>query len=546
MRRVTSYSFLALALGLSLASLTGCNSFVVGNIPVEPSITGFAANPAVVTAGGSVSLTGVFSNGTGVITPGNLVATSGRAVSVSPTATTIYTLTVTNSAGVEASQATTVTVNSMAQTITFANPGLQTVGTPLALAATASSGLTISFASTTTGVCTVAGTTATFIAAGTCTIQATQPGNSTYAAAAPVSQSFTVNAALMAQAITFTNPGAQMVGMPRTLAATASSGLTVSFASTTAGVCSISGTTATFIAAGTCTIQATQLGNSTYAAAAQVSQSFTVNAALTAQTITFTNPGVQTVGTPLALAATASSGLTVSFASTTANVCTVAGTTATFIAAGTCTIQATQPGNSTYAAAAPVSQSFIINAAIPAAPTGLTATAGNASVALSWTASAGADSYNVYRGTTAGDESSTPIATGITTTFYTDSTVTNSTTYFYKVAAVNGAGTSPLSNEASAMPSTTALYSLPPDRITVWNPGLNSVGGVPSATWPICTATTTPLTPSGGDDTVQINNAINTCPVGSVVQLGTGTFLIDPGNRGNYVAITKGVVLHGE
>ncbi|MFN2513924.1 MAG: hypothetical protein ABR568_21220, partial [Pyrinomonadaceae bacterium] len=38
----------------------------------------------------------------------------------------------------------------------------------------------------------------------------------------------------------------------------------------------------------------------------------------------------------------------------------------------------------------------------PAAPTGLTATAGNAQVALSWTASSGATSYNVKRSTTSG------------------------------------------------------------------------------------------------------------------------------------------------
>ena len=252
------------------------------------------------------------------------------------------------------------------QTITFANPGAQTVGTPLNLVATASSGLTVSFASTTTTVCTVSGTTASFIAAGTCTIQATQAGNSTYAAATPVSQSFTVNAApLTPQTITFANPGAQTVGTPLTLVATASSGLTVSFASTTTTVCTVSGTTATFLAAGVCTITASQAGNSTYAAATPVSQSFTVNAApLTPQTITFANPGAQTVGTSLNLVATASSGLTVSFASTTTTVCTVSGTTASFIAAGACTIQATQAGNSTYAAATPVSQSFTVNAAV--------------------------------------------------------------------------------------------------------------------------------------------------------------------------------------
>jgi hypothetical protein len=171
-----------------------------------------------------------------------------------------------------------------------------------------------------------------------------------------------------------------------------------------------------------------------------------------AQTITFANPGAQTVGMPLTLVATASSGLTVSFASTTTTVCTVSGASAAFIAAGSCSITATQAGNSTYAAATAVSLSFTVNAANPAAPTGLSAMAGNATVALSWSASSGATSYNVYRGTTPGGESATALATGITTTTYTDSTAVNNTTYYYKVAAVNEAGTSPMSNEASATP----------------------------------------------------------------------------------------------
>jgi hypothetical protein len=87
----------------------------------------------------------------------------------------------------------------------------------------------------------------------------------------------------------------------------------------------------------------------------------------------------------------------------------------------------------------------------------LTATAGSASVSLTWTASAGATSYNVYRGATSGGESATAIASGITTTAYTDSAVTNGTKYYYKVAAVNGGGTSGFSNEASATPQSVAL-----------------------------------------------------------------------------------------
>src|SRR5580704_937198 len=82
------------------------------------------------------------------------------------------------------------------QTITFgALSNLMFGSAPFTLTATASSGLPVSFASTTTSICTVSGTTATLVAVGTCTIQASQAGNATYAAATPVSQSFQVEAA---------------------------------------------------------------------------------------------------------------------------------------------------------------------------------------------------------------------------------------------------------------------------------------------------------------------------------------------------------------
>ena len=420
---------------------------VTVNAPA-PTITSFAANPTTITAGGTASLTGVFASGTGVITPGNLAAKSGTAVSVSPANTTTYTLTVTNAAGVTTTQTATVTVNAVAPTITSfaANPTSITAGGTANLTGVFAGGTGV----ITPGNLTATSGTAISVSPADTTIYTLTVTNS---AGATTAQTAIVTV-LTAQAITFANFGAQTVGTPLTLVATATSGLTVSFASTTSSVCTVSGTTAAFIAAGTCTIDATQAGNSTYAAATMVPQSFTVNGE--AQTITFANPGAQTVGTPLTLAAMATSGLTVSFASTTATVCTVSGTAAAFLTAGTCTIDATQAGNSTYAAATMVPQSFTVNATIPAAPTNLTATAGNASVTLSWTASTGATSYDVYRGATSGGESATPIATGITTTGYPDTGLTNGQPYYYEVAAVNSVGTSPMSNEASATPTASA------------------------------------------------------------------------------------------
>jgi hypothetical protein len=167
------------------------------------------------------------------------------------------------------------------QTITFPPLGSQTAGKTVGLVATASSGLPVIFASLTPTVCSVSGSTATLIASGSCTIQASQAGNTGYAPATPVSQSFVVSAAL--QTITFNAIPSQPAGGSVTLSASASSGLTVSFATLTPTVCTVSGSAATLLTAGTCTIQATQPGNAVYEAATPVDQSFTVT-----QTASFT------------------------------------------------------------------------------------------------------------------------------------------------------------------------------------------------------------------------------------------------------------------
>jgi len=101
-------------------------------------------------------------------------------------------------------------------------------------------------------------------------------------------------------------------------------------------------------------------------------------------------------------------------------------------------------------------------AAVPPAPTGLAALAGNAQVGLTWAASLGATSYNVYRATSSGGEGTTPIATGITATSYTNTGLSNGVTYYFKVAAVNATGTSAQSNEAVATPSSGTSYYVSP------------------------------------------------------------------------------------
>lgn len=121
---------------------------------------------------------------------------------------------------------------------------------------------------------------------------------------------------------------------------------------------------------------------------------------------------------------------------------------------------------------------------ITAAPTGLTATPGNAQVSLAWTAVTGAATYNVKRGTVAGGPYTTIGSPGAAS--FNDTSATNGTTYFYVVSAVNAAGESANSTQISATPTSTS-----PDVTVTVNPGLtkpispwiygiNSYSGIPN------------------------------------------------------------------
>jgi len=103
-------------------------------------------------------------------------------------------------------------------------------------------------------------------------------------------------------------------------------------------------------------------------------------------------------------------------------------------------------------------------AGVPGAPTGLTASPGNAQVSLSWTAPASDGgsplaSYRVYQGTSPGFAPGIPVST-ITGTSTTVTGLTNGTTYYFVVTAVDANGqVSGASSEASAQPTGTALLA---------------------------------------------------------------------------------------
>jgi 2',3'-cyclic-nucleotide 2'-phosphodiesterase (5'-nucleotidase family) len=163
------------------------------------------------------------------------------------------------------------------------------------------------------------------------------------------------------QTITFTQPASVLVNTAFNVSATSSSGLTVTFSSTTPAVCTVSGVAVSTLGVGTCTLVASQAGNASWQAAPTVTRDVAVTAA--GQTISFSPiPGTALTAGTVGLTATASSGLAVTFSSQTSPVCTVSGSTVTLVSVGTCTVAADQPGDATFAAAATATQSFAVTA----------------------------------------------------------------------------------------------------------------------------------------------------------------------------------------
>jgi hypothetical protein len=104
-------------------------------------------------------------------------------------------------------------------------------------------------------------------------------------------------------------------------------------------------------------------------------------------------------------------------------------------------------------------------ASVPAPPTDLSATAGNAVVALRWTASSSATAYNVKRSTTSGGpytELAAPTSTG-----YTDAAAANGTAYYYVVTALDATGESANSAQVSATPEAPSVVPAAPTNLTV-------------------------------------------------------------------------------
>ena len=263
----------------------------------------------------------------------------------------------------------TLTIDSSSFTSTYAiNAAAPT------LTSTSSGGTGVkSYLSSTLAVCTINSSTGAvvFVSPGTCTVTASIAADSTYSSATSSSVSFTIT--LATQVLTWA-PGtsltiAQSPHTPSTLAS-GSGSPAITYAVTSAGTtgCTVNASTAviTYTGAGSCTITATAAATSIYASATK-SVVFSIEQIEQAVSITSTAPvAAKVAGSTYALTATGgASGNPVTFASLTILICTVSGSTASFIGVGTCTISADQAGNTNYSASPQVTQSFTVGKGDP-------------------------------------------------------------------------------------------------------------------------------------------------------------------------------------
>lgn len=108
------------------------------------------------------------------------------------------------------------------------------------------------------------------------------------------------------------------------------------------------------------------------------------------------------------------------------------------------------------------------------APTNLQAMPGDQRISLTWSSVSGAQSYNVYKGLSPGGQGTVAYRSGITSTSFMDSGLTNGQAYYFTVTSVNGAVESAFSAEAGGTPNA-GFSGAPgtPANLRVGNAGKN-------------------------------------------------------------------------
>lgn len=278
-----------------------------------------------------------------------------------PTTPGTYTVVITCvDANFACSSTSTLVINKAPQALTVVDPSSMVVGADQTLVISSGSGQPPVVTSQTPAVCTVSGLTVTVIAAGTCTVQITQPGDSNFAPADPVTKSFQVSVQVQAPSLAVVIPGFAPVlelRVPVTnlqavsnqggqstysISPALPAGLTLDPAT---GV--ISGTPTALLPTTTFTLTATNGSGSS-------SITFTLTVEKRAQSIVVTPVASVTYGDPdFAVTASATSNLPVTLLSSNSSVVRVGiDGKLHIVSAGRVTITVRQSGDATFAAAA--------------------------------------------------------------------------------------------------------------------------------------------------------------------------------------------------
>ena len=290
---------------------------------------------------------------------------------------------------------TAFSVTQASQTITF--PALTSpvnYGVPaITLAATASSKLAVTYSATGPG--SIAGNLLTITGAGTVVVTASQSGSSGYSAATPVSQTIIVNKAASATTISSSTSNAAF-NSPVVLTATVSSTAgkptgdvefldgTTSLGTSTLSAAGVATFTTSTLAPGKHSLTSVYAGDTNFIGSS--SSTAAVDVAMESQTIAFPSPGAAvTYGVaPIALKATASSGLAVSFSATGPGI--ITGSTIDYPRSWRRGRDRVAGGNATYAAATSVSQTIVVSKAVSATTLASSAASANLNAPVTFTA----------------------------------------------------------------------------------------------------------------------------------------------------------------
>jgi hypothetical protein len=215
-------------------------------------------------------------------------------------------------------------------------------------------GLAITYTSSNLAVATVSGNTVDVIGYGVATIRASQDGNGSYNPASFVEQDLTVTK--VPQTISFGTLSDKLLSLGTfDLNATASSSLPITYVISNTNIATVSSSTVSLLAGGTTTVTATQLGDSTYAAATAVLQNLTViDDSLQPQSISWSQDlsSVAFTAIDVNMTASATSGMTITYTSSDESIVKVVnGTFLQLIGGGTAVVSASQPGNPVWQAA---------------------------------------------------------------------------------------------------------------------------------------------------------------------------------------------------